>query len=239
MLMHMRANIAYGPKLNGRGRRLFNTYNISGISIEKYQFENCNFGYNSNPFSKIRDSIKNSELVDCKVSRCLIGPAEVRATRICNLSGDMLICWGTLFDQVVIEGKISPLMLHGLPKSNPDVTIKEAHYSKAKNFYAVAPWALDISEAKFEDFSIRTGAIPLSLVRRDINSQFLVKNVEERLSRSNIDALPVSRYTKVLLEIMIDEGLDETLLVAPKLDKSLYSQVLHDAEVLAKNGLLV
>ncbi|MCM2565101.1 hypothetical protein O3299_05635 [Janthinobacterium sp. SUN176] len=237
--MHMHTDTVYGKKIKAQGRRFLSTYDISGITIEKWKFENCAFGYNSIPFSKKRDSIRNSELIDCKLSKCLMGPAEIHTTRICDLSGDMLICWGTLFDQVVLEGKISPLILHGLPNSNPDVTIKEAHHSKAKNFYAVVPWALDISEAKFEDFSIRTGAIPLSLVRRDINSQFLVRNVEERLSRSNIDALPVSRYTKVVLEIMTDEGLDETLLVAPKLDKPLYSQVLHDAEVLAKNGLLV
>jgi hypothetical protein len=168
----------------------------------------------------------------------MMGTAEIHTTRICNLSGDMLICWGTLFDQVVLEGKISPLMLHGLPKSNADAATKKIQHEKAKNFYATVPWALDISQAKFNDFSIRTGAIPLSLVRRDINSQFLVKNVDGRLSRPDINALPLSRHTKIVLEIIAEEGLNETLLVAPKLDKPLYNQILHDAEILAKNGLL-
>ena len=236
--MPMRTNIIHGRTFNRQGRRLFGTHDFAGLRIESCAFENCSFGYNSVPFSSKRDSVKNSELVNCKISRCLLGPAEIRSTRISNLSGDMLIFWGALFDQVVLEGKIGPLMLHGIPQSSADTALQEMQYARVKKFYADVPWALDISESKSDDFAIRTGAIPLSLVRRDVNSQFLITDSGGRLSRSDIDSLSVSRYTKVVLEVMADEGLKEALLVAPKLDKSLYGQVLQDANVLARNGML-
>lgn len=218
---------------------MFGSFDISGISARSCTFENCRLGYNSMPFSAKRDTVNNCELIDCKISGCLLGPAEIRSTRINHLSGDMLICWGTLFDQVVLEGKISSLMLHGIPRSDASEVARKSHRSIAKEFYSKVNWALDISNAKFNDFTIRTGAVPLSLVRRDVNSQFLISNERSELSYDYIEALSVSPYTKIILNMMIDEELTESLLVAPKLDMSLFEQVLQDADVLAKKGLLV
>jgi hypothetical protein len=234
----MEISLIRGEKFYRRGSRIFGTYEISGLCIQDCVFENCNFGYNSIPLVQKRDSVRDVQLINCKVSKCMLGPAEIQSTRVRNLSGDMLICWGTLFDQVVLEGKVERLMLHGIPESRPSSTIRSSHGKRSKEFYSGVQWALDISEAKFDDFSIRNGAIPLSLIRRNINCQFIVSDPLGRFSREEIEALPLSDYSKAVLRTMVEENVKEVLLVAPQLDKPLYDQVLRDAEALSRIGVL-
>ncbi|WP_198119321.1 hypothetical protein [Massilia rhizosphaerae] len=234
----METTLIRGKKFFRLGRRMFGKYDISGISIQDCVFENCSFGYNNVPLAQKRDSVKDMQLLNCKVSKCILGPAEIRSTQVHNLSGDMLICWGTLFDQVVLEGEIQRLMLHGIPESRPSAAIRSSHEKRSKEFYSRVQWALDISQAQFDDFSIRNGAVPLSLIRRDINCQFIISGLSGSDLRGEIAALPLSDYSKAVLSTTIDENVNEVLLVAPQLDKPLYNQVLRDAEALARIGVL-
>ncbi len=225
-------------KFDRLGRRLLGTYELSAIAAECCVFENCVFGYNRKPFSDMRDSIENSEFKDCKVLKCTVEAAVIRNTKITNLSGDTLICWGTLFNEVTLGGKISPVMLHGIPGGMANKSLRQEQRIFAERFYKEVKFALDISNAEFSDFSIRTGAVPLSLVRRDVKSQFIVVNSEQSLFDELIDELAVSRFTKTFMKIMNEEGVKESLLVAPKIDPTLYEQILRDAEVLKREGCL-
>jgi hypothetical protein len=167
-----------------------------------------------------------------------MGPAIIRSSRVSNLKNDMLICWGTLFDQVVIDGKLGPIMLHGIPAGNSDKSEREIHKTFANQFYANVEFALDISNALFTDFSIRTDAVPLSLIRRDVNSQFIVSKSVHSNEPKWIESLSISVYTKILFTLMNDDDVHEALLVAPKLDAEMYDQILRDADVLEREGML-
>jgi hypothetical protein len=225
-------------KFGGLGHRHLRTYELSAIAAEHCTFENCVFGFNRKPFSEKRDTIEDSVFRNCKISKCLMGSAIIRNIRVTDLSGDTLICWGTFFDQVILDGKISPLMIHGIPGGMSNNSSRQEYRAIAEQFYTGVKFALDISNAQFSDFSIRTGAIPLSLVRRDVKSQFIVLRSQQSISDDLIDALAISRYSKTFMKIMKEEGVNESLLVAPKLDLALYDQILLDAEVLKIAGCL-
>jgi hypothetical protein len=222
----------------GRGQRILGTNDVSSLVVESCRFESCRFGYNSTVLSDKRDVVRDCVFTNCRISKCLVGPAIIRSTRINDLENDMLICWGALFDQVTLSGKIGPVMLHGIPSSTASPVLRESHKAFAEHFYANVDFALDISNALFSDFSIRTDAVPLSLVRRDPNCQFIISRPIQPRRPDWIDSLAVSRFTKIAFTLMNDDCVNEGLLVAPKLDLGLYEQVLRDADVLAKEGLL-
>lgn len=224
--------------IRGQGQRIVGVNDVRSLLVENCVFSNCVFGYNGRSLPGKIDTIQDCVLANCKASKCVVGPAIVRATHIENLANDMLMCWGTLFDQVTLVGKIGPIILHGIPKSTSNQSTRQSHRVQAENFYINVEFSLDISKAQFNDFSIRTGAIPLSLVRRDTNSQFIISALNCPLSTDRIASLPVSRYTKMVLAFMIDDGVSESLLVAPKLDLELYEQVLRDVDVLEREDLL-
>ncbi len=223
---------------HGQGRRLFGVLNLSSLCVQNCLFENCSFGYNRSIFGGQRDVISDTELMSCRTAKSLVGGAVLRKIKVRDLSGDMLICRGTLFDQVVLSGKISPMMLHGVKKAGLSDEQVQSLEKERRSFYQNVEFALDISGAEFVDFSIRTGAIPSSLVRRDKTTQFLVLNSERTLSAAVIDQIDVSTYTRTVLKLMVEEEQVDTILIAPKGDKTLFETVMRDSDVLRKNGLL-
>jgi len=220
------------------GGRLIGTYSLSGLSVRSCTFVNCRFGYNKSLFGGGCDRVANSEFYDCKVSRCIVGPAELTSVAFFNISGDMLISWGALFNQVVLEGRFSPMMFHGVPGSKLSNLERQEHIYQRDKYYECVDWALDISRADFADFEIRTGAIPLKLIRRDCNTQFIIKDERGVVDNNFIENLRVSAYTKSFLSVMIADGGSEGLLVAPRLDRPVFEEIMLDAEVLSKSGLL-
>lgn len=220
------------------GSRLFGVHKISSLSIKNYSFENCSFGYNGSHFFGNRDNVSDSLFEHCRISKCVLGPAIIRRSRIVNLMNDMLICWGTLFDEVILTGNLGPIMLHGIPTGFPDKSKLDKYKKISSRFYENVEFALDISNAQFSDFSIRTSAIPLALIRRDLNTQFIVSNPNAEVETIWINSLAISDYTKMMFRLMADDAMVENLLVAPKLDLDMYSIILRDAEVLEKHGML-
>ncbi len=129
-------------------------------------------------------------------------------------------------------------MLHGIPTGFPDKSKLDKYKKISSRFYENVEFALDISNAQFSDFSIRTSAIPLALIRRDLNTQFIVSNPNAEVETIWINSLAISDYTKMMFRLMADDEMVENLLVAPKLDLDMYSIILRDAEVLEKHGML-
>jgi hypothetical protein len=146
-----------------------------------------------------------------------------------------LICWGTLFERVILRGEVGSIMLHGVPDIRAD---RVTNSVRLDSFYRNVEWALDIRNANFSDFSVRTGAIPLNLIRRDLGSQFIVSRPKGDFTRPTIEAMPISNYSKCVLNMMLDEEMSEYLLVAPKSNKELFSVILKDATWLCANGLI-
>jgi hypothetical protein len=215
--------------------KFFGTRDISNVAISNSYFENCSFGYGKSFFGDRYDSVSNSVFTNCKIRGCLVGRAVVRRCEFSNIDIDELFCWGTVFDQVVIRGKVNFLVLHGISGSSP---VPNDHRFR-KKFYEGVDWALDISEVTSNNFDIRTGAIPPRLVRRDKETQFLVTTGGRELSSELIERLPVSALTKTHLKLMRMEHQDDSILIAPTLDRELFKETIRDLVVLKGEGLLV
>jgi hypothetical protein len=211
-----------GQTFSQLGIRVFGVNYISNSLVENSTFENCSFGLNKRWFSNKRDTIENSRIENCKVSRCSIGPAIVRNVCLTNLRNDMLICWGTLFEELTLTGKFGPIMVHGIPSAFAGSKVLAEHANLSKKFYSNVQFALDISQAYFKEFCLRTNGVPLHLIRRDVNSQFIVSTPASEEEVNAIDVLPLSPYTKSFFALMRDDKVDASLLVAPKLDQDLY-----------------
>jgi hypothetical protein len=141
-----------------------------------------------------------------------------------------------MFDRVKIIGRFDKLMLHGLSSVRGSNAGSERAAERRRQFYSSVPWALDISEALFDDFSIRTDAVPLNKVILDPISQFVLRR--ECFQQSSLFDLAVSDYTKTVIKTMLDENSTGALLIAPKLDARLYDAVQDDVAVLCALGLL-
>jgi hypothetical protein len=217
------------------GRRWVGCNQFGNYRLDRCLFEKCVIGFNSIPFSNKRDVARDCEITDCTVSHCVLGRAIVQSTIVRRLAGDMLMCWGTLFDRVRLEGKISPMLLHGRPRVGATRAESLGWRRFAAEFYKGVEWALDISDAEFVDFSIRTDAVPLNLVKRDRETQFIVS--ASSLSKvANIAALGLSEYASTVIELMREEGCSEALLIAPRGDPRLFDGVLKDCEMLRGLG---
>jgi hypothetical protein len=219
------------------GRRLWGTHVFRGWHIKNSTFRLASLGYNRSLTGDAVDLIADSLVENCVLERCGIGVAEVSSTTLKDIRGDLLICWGTLFDRVKIVGRFDKAMLHGIPSTRASSRQLEKHAERRKKFYADVSWALDISEALFDDFSIRTDAIPLEKVVIDPESQFVLHR--GRFESVPISSLGVSAYTKAVIQAMLDENANSTLLVAPKLDAKLFDTVQLDVQRLRELGLLL
>lgn len=217
------------------GKRFFGHYAIDGIECIECSFINGVFGYNGSWEKGNQDSLCDAVISNAKVHGCLVGPAIVRRSIFSNICGDLLICWGTLFDRVKILGRFDALMLNSFPQFGLDEKGKERYRERRGKFYRDVEWALDISKAEFSDFCIKSDAVPLSKLILDPETQFIV---DVSAVRGQVDVLPVSSYTKIMIsQVLIERGV-ECLLVAPKLDRDLFGTIMRDADVLRDVGCI-
>lgn len=218
------------------GRRLLGTHALRGWHIKHCTFRLASLGYNRKLMGDTIDFVEDCVIQNCQLERCGMGVAEIHSTTVSGIRGDLLICWGTLFDRVKIVGQFDKLMLHGIPSTRAGEMELRKYAGRKEKFYAKVPWAIDVSEALFEDFSIRTDAVPLEKMILDPESQFVLSG--RIFEGVPLSSLGVSTYTKTVIQAMLDEKVSNALLVAPKLDTKLFDAVRADAARMAELGLL-
>lgn len=217
------------------GKRFFGHYTFKDVECVGCSFVDANFGYNGNWKKNVRDSLSDVLVQDADIHGCMVGPAIIRRAAFSNIRGDLLICWGTLFDRVKVLGRFDALMINGFPEPGMTGEEKKKYIEKREIFYGDVDWALDISRAEFSDFCIRSEAIPLSKIKLDPLSQFVIDVSGDVVG---VDGLPVSSYTKILISQMYKERASRSLLVAPKLDQNLFQVILRDAGILKDAGYI-
>jgi hypothetical protein len=90
-----------------------------------------------------------------------------------------LFLWACLFERVALSGRISAAKINGsvgarLNESREQTRARqEAYDARAREFYAISDWALDISQAEFPG-GITFEAIPGDKIKRDPERQVLV-----------------------------------------------------------------
>jgi hypothetical protein len=81
-------------------------------------------------------------------------------------------------------------------------------------FYAGVDWAVDLSQAEFEDFGFRTGGVPAHLVKRDPETQVIIHR--DRVMAGDWRTLDLDSLTEVYLNFFLEEGAQDQVLVVPK-----------------------
>jgi hypothetical protein len=202
------------------------------IEFKKCHFDHCFLSLTFSP--QLRSTIRNVRLIKCSQKSSTIYSAIVEDVLIDGLksSGFALRTNAAVFNRVTMQGKIDRLMLTSTafimePQLQPVFDQANAEY------YKNVEWALDISNAEFNDITIR--GLPGHLIRRDPETQLLVtrKNAIargwEKLKLQNL-------LFPIVLDEFLDAGNDATVLVAPKRDPK-FKSLLADLMVLKKAGI--
>lgn len=185
---------------------------ISDLEIENCVFQSCSLAGAQSVEKRTR--VRNVILKNCRVCSCVIFHAIIEDTIIENMTieNDHFI-FGAAFRHVTLRGDFGAIVIsneaHSSVPKNKQLKIAEAN----RAFYVETDWALDISQANFEECDIR--GIPSNLIKRDPTTQFVVKR----------DKLLASAWQQIdfadtcwadVLQNMIDFGWDDIVLVAPK-----------------------
>lgn len=142
-------------------------------SFHKCTFDNCLLSFTNQP--ALRSTVRRCTATHCMVVNSIVGPALFDEVTVDGLSvNDLLILTEPLFRHVTLRGKIGQIKINTrLSYLDYSAAALRAFPRSRIAFYKNVDWALDIREAQFLDFDMR--GIPAALVRRDPETQFVVK----------------------------------------------------------------
>jgi len=203
-------------------RKQFSNYSEeeAGKVIESCEFINCKFtgcyiNFSDNPDE--RTTVKKVVLRNCEQKKCIIGAAILEDVTVENLKcSGLLQTWGAAFKRVKFKGEIGPLMIsQDIRAATAPPNIQKKFDKQNKEIYRNIEWALDISEALFEECEIRS--IPAALIVRDPETQIVVDRktlVKVDLSKINF----LGTYFLQALNLFLEREEDDYVLIAPRLD---------------------
>jgi hypothetical protein len=203
-----------------RDRRLNRFFPRSATIITGYEFRRCHF---IDCYTRIvrdvkkRLTIQDIRLLNCQTTDCTLNSAVLKNVIVDGLqTDDLLQTWGVAFSNVILKGKLGRLMIS--PWFSPGIVkseVKEAYNKENLEFYNQIDWALDISEAKFVECTIR--GIPSKLIRRDPESQVVI--TRDKAEEGEWKKIDLSHtYWPTAIEFFLELGrIDpDVVLVAPK-----------------------
>ena len=208
---------------------------VADLEFAKCKISGSGFGYRRSPDFSQRSNAKNIRLVGCQVRKCLIGPAVLEDIQIENLNSDVTIIWGALFKHVTIKGRCDKLMIHGGYESGMPKDVLARYWLLCDGFYETVDWALDIREAEFEDFWIRTRGVPSHLVRRDPETQAVIRR--EKALSGKWREMGLCALSEIMFKEFMRDELDSFILVAPKRGKQDFKDILADIHRLREAGV--
>ena len=146
----------------------------------------------------------------------------------------LLQTWGAVFKHVTLRSKIGRIMVSPFVAPGKATPEQQRAFDAANAaYYANVDWALDISEAEFEECDLRR--VPAHLVRRDPETQVVVKR--ENALRGEWRKLDLSRtYWASAIEGFLAEGDRDVILVAGKRQKG-FRDLLDGLEKLREAGV--
>ena len=211
---------------------------FSDIEFVKCKFLGGGFGYRYTPDFSRRTSAKDIRIINCESRKFGIGAALLEDVYIENFRCDLVTVWGALFKHVTIKGRCDSLMIHGITgQGDIEVGGKGVlpYRALCDEFYETVDWALDIREAEFEDFWIRTRGVPTHLVRRDPETQAVIRR--DKAINGKWRELGLSILTQIMFKEFIADALPSFILVAPKRHKQDFKDVLADIRRLRDAGI--
>jgi hypothetical protein len=194
----------------------------------------CAFGWKHTPDYSRRATAEGISIINCDMRNATIGPALFRNIVVENLKSDSMILFSPVYEHVTLRGRFGRWMIHGAVQPGPPYWMPPAYWESCLRFYKNVDWALDISQAEFADFSFRTGGVPTHLVKRDPETQVVVRR--EQVIEGRWRRLGLAGYTEVGLKLLLEDQATETVLVVPKRMKDA-KRLVEDLRTLQAAGI--
>jgi hypothetical protein len=187
---------------------------VEGMTFNRCTFDNCSLGSGAGPND--RAIVRNVVLNQVTQRACFIRGAaveDVQLHELNRLGGIPLFFSAAVFKHVTITGKTSGMKINR--QRDPLGRGQDVWDAANKQYYRTVDWALDISKAEFQG-SISLEAVPGSLIKRDEETQVLVKR--DRLESVDWRSLDFGRsaYNVCLDWFLTGSQFDDVVLVAEK-----------------------
>lgn len=214
-------------------------YDRGGNVYSDIEFLRCQFV--SSRISITRDPAKGTHVrrvraSQCEVTGCALETAVVEDVVIEDLkTHNPLACWGTVFNRVVLKGKIGRIMLNSAIATGTASPDEQRAFDEANAaHYASVGWALDISGAEFQEADIR--GIPARLIRRDTGTQAIV--TRQKALEGGWQELDLSKtWWATSIQFLLNRPNDsDVVLVAPKRHRK-FSDLLAGLKMLREAGI--
>lgn len=178
-----------------------------------------------------RATIRNVQLNDCISHSASLDGAIVEDVRIHNLKRVHmpLFLRANAYKHVKLSGKIAAVEIRGKIGVFDD-SHDDLWDSANRAYYHSVDWAIDISDARFASFSI--SGVPTCLVKRDLEITAVVTR-ERALEGTWRELAYNSGLFSVVISALIEEGYDDTLLIACR-GSSRFKDQLEDLDMLRK-----
>lgn len=211
------------------------TGSFSDLDLYKCDFSSCSLSMRA-ARPDLRSRVTDVTIRKCRASGCFIGTAIVERVLIEDLkTGRALTIAGTAFSQVTLRGRIGRTMIEPYLKlvRRPPTAADLYIVAENERFYTSIDWAMDISEAQFDDLSVE--GIPASRIRIDPETQVILRR--PFLLAINWSDLGLPPLASEIVKIFLRDGLEERLWVAPRFHRKLYEESISAIKILRTAGL--
>jgi len=210
-------------------------HSYESLEFRHCSFESCAISITRDP--QKRSTFRNIRLIGCDVRGCAIDTAILEDIYVERLkTHNMLCCWGAVFKHVSLRGPVGKIMFNCAVATGTAKPEEQRAFDEANAvYYASVDWALDISEAEFEEGDIR--GIPARLIRRDPESQAVV--TREKALEGRWKTLDLSKtWYAHSMDLLLNElsNYPDIVLVAPKRHRK-YRDLLDGIRLLREAGV--
>jgi hypothetical protein len=206
---------------------------FSDLEFRKCHFQSCVISMALDP--RQRSTVRSVTLLGCEQRGCTLDAAIVEDVFVDGLKTNGLFqAWGAVFKHVTLRGKIGRIMISPAVATGTATSAQQRVFNEANAaYYAGVDWALDISEAEFEEGEIQ--GVPAHLVRRDPATQVVV--TREKAMQGHWRSLDLSKtHWATSIEFLLERGDCDVVLVAPKRHRK-YRDLLEGLAALRNAGI--
>ena len=179
---------------------------FSGFSFVDCHFQSC-FVHCEQAEIERRTRIADMSLRNCSHAGCALDGGIVEDVLVENFkTAKMFHTWGAVFKHVTFKGKIGRVMfsdLFELPFKGKITSVQRAFEKANAEYYSTVDWALDISQAEFDDFDCR--GVPSRLVRRNPETQMML--TRERVLATRDDIGVGGKHWADMIKLFLDDSL--------------------------------
>lgn len=189
---------------------------VQNLSFSRCFFDNCSVMQAEHPSQRV--ILRNIEITNSRQRGSSVDTAAIEDAVISGMGKEgrfPFFAWAAVFKHVTLKGKLSAMKLNRWVAPAPHPSIQQRWDDANKAYYQTVDWALDLREAEFQG-SIDLHCVPGSLIRRDPETQVLVK----RSSLKDVDWRGLSwgkSSFDLAIQWFLEDGLyDDVVLIAPK-----------------------